>query len=97
MTERDVIEELDILLTEMRRLMAEGDPGNEVAKAAVRRWASITRDVPRPPAEVIDGWRKRLHAAMADPSLAPELPYTPDLLAFIKAVSQGMKDRSELT
>ena len=91
MSERDVIGELDILLTEARRLMTEGDPYSEAAKSVVRRWLAFTRNVQRPPPEIVTGWRTGMSEAMADPSLAPELPFDPEVLAFIKRVAEGMK------
>ncbi len=95
-TEEDMVSELTIFMGEARRLMAKGDPDSEAAKAAVRRWAEITKGIKPPAPEVRAAWQKGLNEAMADPSLAPELPFDPQVLAFIRQVADGMKAGGEL-
>ncbi len=94
---KELLAEAHILIGEMRKAMAEGDTDSENAKAAALRWRTVTAAINRPAPDVREAWRKGLGDAMADPSLAQELPFDPDVIAFMHQVAEGMRARGEIT
>jgi len=84
-----VSREWDDLIAEAKALHEKGDPESPAAKNLARRWfAQIARFTGGDPA-VTAKLGKVWSESMRDPALAPQLPMTPELMAFVGAAKRA--------
>ena len=78
-----VTREWDALIAEGKALQAKGDPGSPEAMDLATRWMAqverFTGGDPAVNAKVGAMWKE----ALADPSTAPRMPMTPELMGFV--------------
>jgi len=81
----------DGLLAEAKALAAKGDPASPEALDLARRWQALvdafTQRNPAIEAKMQAVWRD----AAADPSVAPSLPLTPEIRAFVGRAMAALK------
>jgi DNA-binding transcriptional MerR regulator len=87
--QEQVSREWDALIAEAKALHEQGDPHSAEAKDLARRWfAQIERFTGGDPA-VTAKLGKVWSESMRDPALAPRLPITPELMAFVGAARRA--------
>ncbi len=84
------------LIQEARALMAIGDLDSIRAKALVLRWNEMTIHFTKRDPEITRKVQAVWNEASANPDIAPRLPITPDMFAFVQKVADGMRARGEL-
>lgn len=84
------------LIQEARRLMAIGDIDSIRAKALMLRWNEMTIHFTKRDPEITRKVQAVWSEAAADPQIAPRLPITPEMFAFVQKIADGMRARSEL-
>ena len=81
--------EWEVLIAEAKALQAKGDPTTPEARDLARRWFAqvnlFTRGDTAATQKVGAMWKE----AMADPAVAPRLPFSADLMAFVGAAAKA--------
>jgi hypothetical protein len=84
------------LTHEARHLMALGEINSGRAKALLLRWNEMTTHFTKRDPEITRKVQAVWCEASADPQIAPRLPITPEMFAFVQKIADGMRERGEL-
>jgi DNA-binding transcriptional MerR regulator len=89
------IADWNILISDLKRLAATGDPASSAAQDLGMRWLAHTESFTKGDEILITKLRNMTKDAFADPTTAPQMPYSAEDLFFLGQIFQSMKDLAE--
>lgn len=80
------------MINDLKNLTAAGDPGSPAALDLGRRWISRSDAITGGDQEMASRMRSLVKDALADPTTAPQMPFSAEHLAFLQQIFGKLKE-----